>query len=84
MLHKNKSDNSRVAIGLVVICILVFNLPNFLTYKIVETPLRHTCKITDPTVINALAYFPEISDLAMEKNCLVSFVLLETHNFRLF
>ncbi|KAI6189847.1 G-PROTEIN-RECEP-F1-2 domain-containing protein [Aphelenchoides bicaudatus] len=65
------AKHSYIAIASVIMFVLVFNLPNFLTYKIVETPLRNTCEITDPTVINALAYFPEISDLAMEWNCMI-------------
>lgn len=62
-----------MAIAIVIICVLVFNLPNFLSYKIIETPLRLTCNVSDPTVINAMAYFPDVSDLALEADCLVTY-----------
>ncbi|CAD5224490.1 unnamed protein product [Bursaphelenchus okinawaensis] len=63
--------HSYISIAAVIFFVLIMNSPNFLTYKIIEMPLKYTCTITDPSVTAALAYFPEVSDLALETNCLV-------------
>lgn len=63
--------HSYIAIAVTIISVLVLNLPNFLSYKIIETPLRKTCNVTDTSVLESLAYFPAISDLALENNCMV-------------
>lgn len=47
------------------------NAPNFLTYQIIERPLNRTCPKVDPSVAEAVAFVPGISDLAMEADCLV-------------
>ncbi|KAI6186659.1 G-PROTEIN-RECEP-F1-2 domain-containing protein [Aphelenchoides besseyi] len=67
-----------IAIASVIIFVVAMNIPNFGTYKIIEVPLRTTCEVTDMSVINAWAYFPDVSDLAMK-----SFVHVDCLIFRM-
>ncbi len=63
--------HSYMAIAAVILFVSLMNAPNFLTYKISELGLNETCVITDESVRNASAYVPDVSDLAMEADCLV-------------
>jgi hypothetical protein len=65
------SKHSYIAIASVIICVLMLNLPNFLSYRIIERKLEEVCDVTDKSIKNGLAYFPFISDLAKQNNCLV-------------
>uniref|UniRef100_A0AC35TJC4 G_PROTEIN_RECEP_F1_2 domain-containing protein n=1 Tax=Rhabditophanes sp. KR3021 TaxID=114890 RepID=A0AC35TJC4_9BILA len=63
--------HSYIAIGLVISGVTFINIPNFLTYKIVEELLSSNCQITDDRYLEALAYVPGVSDLALDSYCLV-------------
>ncbi|KAI6229782.1 G-PROTEIN-RECEP-F1-2 domain-containing protein [Aphelenchoides fujianensis] len=55
-----------IAIASVIVFVVLMNLPNFATYKIIEVPLPSVCEEMDPAYMDALAYFPDVSDLATE------------------
>ncbi|KAE9550779.1 hypothetical protein FO519_006010 [Halicephalobus sp. NKZ332] len=63
--------HSYIAIASVIVFVSVMNTPNFLTYKITEIPLIANCHIKDPELINALAYVPGVSEMAVQAGCLV-------------
>lgn len=66
--------HSYVAIASVILFVSVMNAPNFLTYKIMELGLNETCVITDESVRYESAYVPGVSDMAVERGCLVRFI----------
>ncbi|VDM98663.1 unnamed protein product [Thelazia callipaeda] len=63
--------HSYMAIASVILFVAVMNSPNFLVYHIFEMKLSETCNVTDTRNINASAYIPGVSDLALEAHCLV-------------
>uniref|UniRef100_A0A0K0EJJ5 G_PROTEIN_RECEP_F1_2 domain-containing protein n=1 Tax=Strongyloides stercoralis TaxID=6248 RepID=A0A0K0EJJ5_STRER len=63
--------HSYIAIGAVIIFVTTMNIPNFLTYKIIEQPLSASCTIKDERFQNASAYLTGISELAVSNSCMV-------------
>uniref|UniRef100_A0A0N5B5M1 G_PROTEIN_RECEP_F1_2 domain-containing protein n=1 Tax=Strongyloides papillosus TaxID=174720 RepID=A0A0N5B5M1_STREA len=63
--------HSYLAIGAVIIFVTTMNIPNFLTYKIIEQPLSSSCTIKDERFQNASAYLTGISELAVSNSCMV-------------
>ncbi|MCP9259813.1 Protein CBR-DMSR-1 [Dirofilaria immitis] len=64
--------HSYIAIAFVVLFVTSMNTPNFLAYKIFEMRLSETCNTTDVGNLDASAYIPGVSDLALEAHCLIS------------
>ncbi|VDK78202.1 unnamed protein product [Onchocerca ochengi] len=62
--------HSYMAIAIVVLFVTLMNTPNFLAYKIFEMRLSETCNTTDIGNLDAFAYIPGVSDLALEAHCL--------------
>uniref|UniRef100_A0A0N4ZJZ9 G_PROTEIN_RECEP_F1_2 domain-containing protein n=1 Tax=Parastrongyloides trichosuri TaxID=131310 RepID=A0A0N4ZJZ9_PARTI len=63
--------HSYLAIVAVILFVTTMNIPNFLTYKIIEQPLSTSCTIKEERFINASAYLPGISELAVSNSCMV-------------
>ncbi|OZC12075.1 hypothetical protein X798_00594 [Onchocerca flexuosa] len=63
--------HSYKAIAFVVLFVTLMNTPNFLAYKIFEMRLSETCNTTDIGNLDAFAYIPGVSDLALEAHCLI-------------
>ncbi|KAM3718067.1 G-protein coupled receptor [Dirofilaria immitis] len=63
--------HSYIAIAFVVLFVTSMNTPNFLAYKIFEMRLSETCNTTDVGNLDASAYIPGVSDLALEAHCLI-------------
>ncbi|CAB3397951.1 unnamed protein product [Caenorhabditis bovis] len=63
--------HSYYAVAITVSFVAILNAPNFLNYKIHESPLNETCTDLSPIHYNAHAYLPGISDVAKARHCLV-------------
>jgi hypothetical protein len=63
--------HSYIAIASVILFVSIMNAPNFLTYKIIEMPLKDSCPVTDPSILSAVAYVPGVSEMAIQADCLV-------------
>ncbi|CAI5451824.1 unnamed protein product [Caenorhabditis angaria] len=63
--------HSYYAVAITVSAVAILNAPNFLNYKINESPLNETCIHLDEKYHGAFAYLPGISDIAKSNHCVV-------------